>query len=586
MDIIIILLLKKSKYKYNTIIFYNGEVTINNSSYIKNDNIKYNDIIISLIKYITKNKPECLSLLVSQLLSNKFYISCLLKSKYILKVLLDKKLYIGEAITKAFKILYNIEILMENSIKQDDEIVFDINTANLLPNYSSDNLNPYNIYNDKLGFTMNNFISGLSNSKIIKFKNRIANLDEFKKQMNVFISRDVNINLFENIDLSKYNATIVGSIIPACCIINHPLMYHFMDIDVKFSSNEYWKKLDRFYAEYYPNSDIDIMLYSKNKFDYVINANNFINKLVLECAKKQNKIDNIKNYKVKKKISVRIILTKDIIKKEFKNILVNDIKKYKSLSLENIIKMNNTDKKIATNIYNIVNNLFVSNYSSIYKNNYNKLTSEEKQKVDYSENIEFQDIKNIVGNNNIDIEFHIRLHNKFSICWSWKYSIESVYLWHNFEIFNSREKEPFSLVSNFHLNCVKGYYTNIDSKKDNVFLLPSCIIALQSFYNVNMSYFHGKTNKYEIINKYRMRGFGTILNKTDITKIKKFIKENKFWRNLYNPKLELNKDLKLGNILFQPRLRNIDAYNTSKYFLDSFYQDLYHNKNMVLFLKK
>ena len=188
-----------------------------------------------------------------------------------------------------------------------------------------------------------------------------------------------------------------------------------------------------------------------------------------------------------------------------------------------------------------------------------------------------------MSSNNIDIEFHIRLHNKFSICWSWKYSIESVYLWHNFEIFNSREKEPFSLVSKFHLNCVKGYYTNIDSKKDNVFLLPSCIIALQSFYNISMSYFHGKTNKYEIINKYRMRGFGTILNKVDIIKIKKFIKENKFWRNLYNPKLELNKDLKLGNILFQPRLRNIDAYNTSKYFLDSFYKDLYHSKNMTLF---
>ena len=298
------IIIKKIKSRLTN--FYTGNITINSISYIKNHNKLYNDKIITLIKYFYKNKRQYLSLLISYLLKNKFYVSYLLKSKYILFLLSNIKMNdrISGSITKAFKILYNNELLMDTSIKQNDEIVFDINTACLLPNYKLILVNPYNIYNDEMKTI--NYISGLSetltlsNNSSIIFKNRIANLNEFKKQMNVFISRDVNINLFENIDLSKYNAVIVGSIIPACCIVNHPLMYHFMNMNIKYGDPEYWKKLDRFYAEYYPDSDIDIMLYNKNMFEYIINANNFINKLILECSKKQNKINDIKNYKIKK----------------------------------------------------------------------------------------------------------------------------------------------------------------------------------------------------------------------------------------------------------------------------------------------
>ena len=562
--------------------FYHGYININSMNYIKNDNIKYHKQIIQLIKYFIKNKPKSLVLLLTYFLSNKFYISCLLKSNYVLNNVFSKidnnSFIFKESLKKAFKILYNIELALDTNIKQNDEIVFDINTVSIMPRYNVNYMSPYNI-SDIVNNT--NYISGLTEKKYskINFCNRIANLEEFKKQMNVFITGDVKKNIFENIDLSKYNASLVGSIIPACSIVNHPLIFNFINLRKTIDIFNYYNSfLHRFYAEYYSEADIDIMLYNTNMFTYIDNANNFMNKLILECAKKQNNINNLKFYKIKKKLSVRVMLTNDMIKENFKNIDINIIHKYKSLSPNIISKLSNTDKKQATEIYNIINKIFIDKYPSIYKYDYNKLSEDEKNKIKNTNFIEFQDIKNIIDNN-IDIEFHIRMYNKFSIYWSWKYSIESPFLLHNFEVFNAREKEPFSLISKFHLNCVKGYYTK-NNENDNVYLLPSCIIALQTFHNISMSYFHGKSNKYEIINKYRMRGFGTNLNKTDMIKIKKFITENKFWRNLY-PKLNINNKLHLGNELFMPRLRNMDYYNNSKYIIDI--ENLYNEDNKTYF---
>lgn len=570
------------KIKSRKTLFYHGHININSMNYINNNNIKYHKQILLLIKYFYENKPECLVLLITYFLTNKFYISCLLKSNYILNNIIPnmyKNSKFKESLKKAFKILYNIELALDTNIKQNDEIVFDINNASIMPKYNVDYMSPYNISDIENNI---NYISGLTekkNSKI-NFCNRIANLEEFKKQMNIFITGDVKQNIFENIDLSKYNASIVGSIIPACSIVNHPLMFNFINLNKTNDIFNYYNSLHRFYAEYYSEADIDIMLYNTNMFNYIVTANNFINKLILECAKKQNNINNLKFYKIKKKLSVRVILTKDMIKENFKNIDTNIIHKYKSLSLNIISKLNNTDKKQVTEIYNIINKIFIDKYPSIYKYNYNKLSEDEKNKIKNINFIEFQDIKDII-NNNIDIEFHIRMYNKFSICWSWKYLIESPFLLHNFEIFNFREKEPFSLVSKFHLNCVKGYYTK-NKEQDNVYLLPSCIIALQTFHNISMSYFHGKSNKYEIINKYRMRGFGTNLNKIDMNKIKQFITENKFWKNLY-PKLNITSKLHLGNELFMPRLRNMDYYNNSKYIIDN--ENMYNETNINIFLK-
>ena len=75
------------------------------------------------------------------------------------------------------------------------------------------------------------------------------------------------------------------------------------------------------------------------------------------------------------------MLTNDMIKENFKNIDINIIHKYKSLSPNIISKLSDTDKKQATEIYNIINKIFIDKYPSIYKYDYNKLSEDEKNKI-------------------------------------------------------------------------------------------------------------------------------------------------------------------------------------------------------------
>ena len=101
------------------------------------------------------------------------------------------------------------------------------------------------------------------------------------------------------------------------------------------------------------------------------------------------------------------------------------------------------------------------------------------------------------------------------------------FLNHDLEIFRNKSSNPFELVSKFHLNCVRGFYNGKTVK-----LLPSCITALKTFVNVDFKYFAGKRSPYQIINKYRMRGFGTLLNRKELKDYGEFTKNSDFWKKL------------------------------------------------------
>ena len=72
----------------------------------------------------------------------------------------------------------------------------------------------------------------------------VCDLDEFRRRCNIFITEDENKNILEGVCMS--NLGITGSIIPACVTLFNPLQ-------TKFNS------LDRYYNEYYCNSDIDVI---------------------------------------------------------------------------------------------------------------------------------------------------------------------------------------------------------------------------------------------------------------------------------------------------------------------------------------
>jgi hypothetical protein len=112
-------------------------------------------------------------------------------------------------------------------------------------------------------------------------------------------------------------------------------------------------------------------------------------------------------------------------------------------------------------------------------------------------------------------------------------------------------------ISQFHLPCVRALYNG-----NNVYMTPSCITAHLTFMNIDYKYFACKTNPFDIINKYRMRGFGTWLNKNEISYFWKYSLEDTFWKNIYGGIHYSNASgcLPLSHKLFHPRLINADKY--------------------------
>ncbi len=72
---------------------------------------------------------------------------------------------------------------------------------------------------------------------------------------------------------------------------------------------------------------------------------------------------------------------------------------------------------------------------------------------------------------------------------SLKYKISSKHLKHTFEIFRIKEKNHISLISRFHLPCVRSYYNG-----KNCYLLPSAITSYKTFINIDFKYFVGSSD--------------------------------------------------------------------------------------------
>jgi hypothetical protein len=102
-------------------------------------------------------------------------------------------------------------------------------------------------------------------------------------------------------------------------------------------------------------------------------------------------------------------------------------------------------------------------------------------------------------------------HCVIKIAESVRYKITSTRINKTFEIFKIRDKDFFNTVANFHFPCVRAYYQGT-----NVYMLPSCVTAMQIGLNIEYKYFAGIRNPLEIINKYIQRGFGVVLNKYEM----------------------------------------------------------------------
>jgi hypothetical protein len=114
---------------------------------------------------------------------------------------------------------------------------------------------------------------------------------------------------------------------------------------------------------------------------------------------------------------------------------------------------------------------------------------------------------------------------------------------------------------------VRGFYNGTDVK-----MLPSCISAAMTLINIDYKYFAGSKDPIEIINKYRMRGYTTLLNDSERIRLVSYSNKVEKWDKLYGGISKSSNDSingifgpkPISYTLFKPRHINSELYKESK----------------------
>jgi hypothetical protein len=429
---------------------------------------------------------------------------------------------------------YFEESIKKRNINIKDDFIFDINTASKLPIFPFDikfpKMNPYMpiMVSDDVLMPHKNI--GSVKNYIGLCNHGICNLDEFKYRLNLFVSNNSEINIFKNIEWEKWQISISGSIMTACLQKQNPL-------EKIFNEDTPDERFIRYVKEYYANSDIDIMIKHENIFEYMQSVKHFYNQIVVNMFKS--------NIKLNRLFQLHYFVNFNWIKK-------------------NIINQNITFEEIYKNIDD---NKIILLFKPFIEDDYKKYLEKElkdfneEEKVNLKENYPdyFKEFDELV------IKIHINTNSENTentIKINYKYRITSPYLNHPLEIFKINGACQMGIVSQFHLPCVRAFYDG-----SNVYMTPSCISAHLTYMNIDYKYVAGSTEPMEIINKNRMRGFGTWLNETEIKDLIKYSLHDPFWYNIYthsNKKsiIDLNTGaLPLYHKLFYPRQVNKEHYN-------------------------
>ena len=496
--------------------------TENNEDYLK-DIIKSEYIDISLLNNYKINNKSDMSyehfnnlfdniseykqyILFTNLMISREYVHLVINNKYILEIMIKKM----KPLTCLFKyllsyswiMLYYEECIKKTSMKTSDTFIFDIDTASLLPVYpfihSKPNENPYMPIlvseNDLFSKININGISDYNTNLKIYCNQGICNLEEFTYRMNIFCTGDYKYNLFQDFDFKKYNIAISGSIMTACLQRNHPLM----NIINNTNFNEYFN-------DYYSKADIDVMFIANDIFTFMNNVKIFyynICKNMLIMNNSYNDTELVLN-----KLAY-LFVTEKFIKEN----ITND--KIKILWIKKNIGSNNV----------II--LFKSFYQKLKEDKYNELIKGLNEDEIKRLEKEYPDIYN---KNDVELKIYInnRTINDIDLSYTYKYKITSKYLKHPLELFKVKYNDFISCVSQFHLPCVRAYYNG------NVYLTPSCISSHLTYMNIDYKYVSGSTDILEIINKYRLRGFGTWLNKNEYDMMIKYCNNVIIWKKIF-----------------------------------------------------
>jgi hypothetical protein len=571
-----------------------------------------NNDINKLFDIIDDNNQKYKYLLFSNLCVSKKYCHLVINNEHIIKMMTpvinqNINLY-SYLFGYAWLRFYFEETINRFRVKTNDMYIFDINTASALPVFYFDHKNPHNnpycpILVSSKSLNPDYNIGGVICNTKNDLNRRICNLNEFRDKMNIFISGNKNIDLLSGIDFKELKIAITGSIMTACSQYNHPLMSLFQNTP----ENERDK---RFFNEYYYESDIDVMVMSKTIYEFLDITKSFHEKIMLNCCQYLNSEPEHIKYNLLR--NTYLFVSNDFIKEH----ICNDKLSYeiivKGLELKLIIKlfvpyakkMHEMEcKKKLEGLSEIDKLKLMDKYAELFifeedklvikikdtKSNTTMITTSINNKPLESE-FSQEEIEMILNsNNNLDeekINIIIPMTEGLGFSDGFKARITGPQLCRDFELFPVFKDDFMNTVANFHMPCVRAYYNG-----ENVYMTPSFISAHMTLMNIDYKYFAGSKDPINIINKYRMRGFGCWLNKNELQTYIKYNYEVPFWNNIFNIK-PTNKNtynrcygpLHIHSNMFKPRMINQNLITSEKSTpVDyDYYQTDYDNNLRVL----
>jgi hypothetical protein len=521
---------------------------------------------------------ELVTLLVSMIVS-KEYCHLVLNNENIL-VIFNKlsTMYFNDGLIRKMIGYGWISLYLEETIKRSfinttDRFVFNCDVASKLPifsfNFSRIKENPYLpiLINDKLfndsnvyGVDSYNFHSYDTNSiidkELIKNTYGVATIDTFRKRMNVFLSGNKNFNVFKYANFKSI--ALSGSMIAACLPNYNPLI---LNVGANF---------DSFVDEYFGTADLDIMCNIQDTFEYI----NFVYELneSFNTATKELSPDNLSRVIPVKTANIHINYNKiDEIISELK--LTCTKENFKE-------KLNDNKPKL----YKLYLDKKVNDHKKYFEEDPEKFKDPK-----YNAFFEILPLQNVnfyvktfadLDDDMIPSSYMVTENLKF------KYTISGIK--RTFEIFQIRYPNFFSTVHKFHLPCVRAYYDGV-----NVQMLPSAISACMTLCNIEYKYFAGTKDPIEVINKYRQRGFSTILNDKERIKLIKYSFDVEKWRELYEIKSltkafteKIFKPMEITNKFFKPQKVYNSQIMFSKHVYHPSYSQIINDQGYVVPLNK
>jgi len=493
--------------------------------------------------------------------------------------------------------MYLEESIKRTRIEQTDRFVFDLETASKLPYFPMTPDEPMGcpylplmVNSDVLLSRENNIGVGnfmLKNKSLIQ---GVASPDEFMKRLNMFVSGSHNKNYLENINWNSI--AISGSVMAACLPRFNPLMLNFYDdnnINYIEYFNEYYKEAD---IDVMCNGEkfefIDKVHEFANKMkENIVKSNNIKNNnmivnisYVKTCAVMVNKEFIIKyilpgtklsyvdvalhlhEMKIKSLFYEWYIKQKLIDNKTYldsseyfdnrynsyfelcnvEDLLIVITKKREDYQYPNkkpspIIQRTESKRDVVNNessdneddIDDV--NTLKKEINNILENDEEKEEENDEEKGEENDEGSFllKDESEVITEEVKEIKIPTDEECMFSVNENLKFRISSQYLPHNFELFRIKFPSFFSTVARFHLPIVRAYYNG-----NKTYLLPSCISACMTMMNIDYKYFAGAKDPIEIINKYRMRGFGTYLNGKEKIRMLDYSSQINKWNKLYD----------------------------------------------------